>query len=45
MWLVVPLGAPVPVPQYHGSGFSNSEYLVYAESQHRIRYVLTLRLP
>lgn len=39
--VTVPLGVPKPMPQYSQSSFSQSEYLLYQESQHRIRYVLT----
>mmetsp|Transcript_19383 Transcript_19383/g.41946 ORF Transcript_19383/g.41946 Transcript_19383/m.41946 type:complete len:849 (-) Transcript_19383:893-3439(-) len=43
--VTVPLGVPKPVQQYSGSSFSNSEYLLYQESQHRIRYVMTVNMP
>jgi poly [ADP-ribose] polymerase len=36
----VPQSAPIPQPQYVGSSFSQSEYLIYKESQHRIRYMI-----
>lgn len=40
--VAVPQGKPVPQPQFANSSFSNSEYLVYSESQCRIRYLLEL---
>ncbi|EDQ90293.1 uncharacterized protein MONBRDRAFT_16448 [Monosiga brevicollis MX1] len=39
----VPQGAPLDQPKYAQSSFSQSEYLLYKESQHRIRYVLKLQ--
>ena len=39
----VPQGKPVSMSQYSGSSFSQSEYLVYKESQARIRYLLKLK--
>ncbi|CAM9109221.1 unnamed protein product [Ectocarpus sp. 6 AP-2014] len=39
----VPQGKPKTQPKYKGSRFSNSEYLVYKESQQRIRYMLTVK--
>ena len=33
------------MPQYAGSSFDKSEYLIYKESQHRIRYALKLKFP
>ena len=41
--VVVPQGKPIPMPQYSSSHFSQSEYLVYKESQTRIRYLLKLK--
>lgn len=41
----VPQGKPVEQPQYSSSHFSNSEYLIYKESQCRLRYLLELRMP
>lgn len=38
--VVVPQGKPIPQKQFAGSSFSQSEYLLYKESQHRIRYAL-----
>lgn len=40
----MPQGKPVPVPQYKSSSFDQTEYLIYKESQHRIRYVLTVQM-
>ena len=47
MDVVVPQGKPIPNPllkKNHGgtSSFSQSEYLLYKESQCRIRYVLKM---
>ena len=33
---------PVHVPEYKDSNFMQSEYLLYQESQSRIRYMLTM---
>ncbi len=41
--VVVPQGKPLQQAAYKGSRFSQSEYLVYKESQVRIRYVLRVR--
>ncbi|XP_030062519.1 protein mono-ADP-ribosyltransferase PARP3 [Microcaecilia unicolor] len=41
--VVVPQGKPIEMPKYKGSHFSQSEYLVYKESQCRIRYLLQLQ--
>lgn len=41
--VVVPQGKPITMPQYSSSSFAHSEYLVYKESQCRIRYLLKLR--
>lgn len=38
--VVVPQGKPIPQPQYKKSSFTQSEFLVYNESQVRLRYVL-----
>ncbi|KAI7807659.1 protein mono-ADP-ribosyltransferase PARP3 [Triplophysa rosa] len=43
--VAVPQGNVVKQPQYGGSSFYNSEYLIYKESQCRIRYLLELRFP
>lgn len=40
--VTVPQGKPVPQRQYSHSHFSQSEYLIYRESQARIRYLLKL---
>lgn len=39
----VPQGKPVPVSGFESSSFSQSEYLLYQESQARIRYMLTMK--
>uniref|UniRef100_A0A8B9C8M8 Poly [ADP-ribose] polymerase n=1 Tax=Anser brachyrhynchus TaxID=132585 RepID=A0A8B9C8M8_9AVES len=36
-------GKPIPMPAYKESSFSQSEYLIYQESQCRIRYLVQLR--
>ncbi|XP_056194209.1 protein mono-ADP-ribosyltransferase PARP3 isoform X2 [Falco biarmicus] len=36
-------GKPIPMPAYKNSSFSQSEYLIYQESQCRIRYLVQLR--
>ncbi|XP_067159689.1 protein mono-ADP-ribosyltransferase PARP3 isoform X6 [Apteryx mantelli] len=36
-------GKPIPMPAYKDSSFSQSEYLIYQESQCRIRYLIQLR--
>ncbi|XP_036386135.1 protein mono-ADP-ribosyltransferase PARP3 [Megalops cyprinoides] len=41
--VAVPQGKAIEQPQYKNSNFSNSEYLIYKESQCRIRYVLELK--
>ncbi|XP_043846197.1 protein mono-ADP-ribosyltransferase PARP3 [Dromiciops gliroides] len=38
----VPQSPPVPMPDFQGSMFSQSEYLIYKESQCRLRYLLQL---
>ncbi|KAJ3603227.1 hypothetical protein NHX12_030969 [Muraenolepis orangiensis] len=40
----VPQGKAIHQSQYKKSSFSNSEYLIYKESQCRIRYLLELRM-
>lgn len=40
---IVPQGKPITLPEYQHSSFAHSEYLVYKESQCRIRYLLKLR--
>lgn len=41
--VAVPQGKAIKQPQYKDSSFYNSEYLIYKESQCRIRYLLELR--
>lgn len=41
--VVVPVGVPKNQPQWSSSSFYNSEYLLYKESQARIRYVLEMQ--
>ena len=41
--VVIPKGKPIPMTPYKGSHFYQSEYLVYKESQVRIRYLLTFK--
>ncbi|NXM70070.1 PARP3 polymerase, partial [Serilophus lunatus] len=36
-------GKPIPMPAYNDSSFMHSEYLIYQESQCRIRYLVQLR--
>jgi poly [ADP-ribose] polymerase 2/3/4 len=43
--VTVPQGKRIDMKQYSGSSFDKSEYLVYKESQHRIRYALKLKFP
>jgi poly [ADP-ribose] polymerase len=43
--VVVPQGKRINMPQFAGSSFDKSEYLVYRESQHRLRYALKLKFP
>ncbi|KAL3852914.1 hypothetical protein ACJMK2_016520 [Sinanodonta woodiana] len=40
--IVVPQGKPISQPAFKTSNFSQSEYLVYKESQNRIRYLLMM---
>ncbi|XP_069822687.1 protein mono-ADP-ribosyltransferase PARP3 [Dendropsophus ebraccatus] len=40
--IIVPQGKPINMSEYQGSYFSQSEYLVYKESQARLRYLLLL---
>lgn len=42
--VAVPQGKAIQQPQYADSSFGNSEYLIYKESQCRIRYLLELRM-
>jgi len=41
--VIVPQGKPISQAQWNTSSFSQSEYLVYKESQARIRYLLKLQ--
>ncbi|XP_013790315.1 poly [ADP-ribose] polymerase 3-like [Limulus polyphemus] len=41
--VIVPQGKPITMSQYNKSCFSQSEYLVYKESQARLRYLLKLK--
>ncbi|NXY51062.1 PARP3 polymerase, partial [Ceuthmochares aereus] len=41
--VLVSQGKPIPMPAYKDSSFSQSEYLIYQESQCRIRYLVQLR--
>ena len=40
--VIVPQGKPIENPEGKDSNFSQSEYLVYKESQNRIRYLLLM---
>ncbi len=40
--VTVPQGKPVHQSKFASSSFSQSEYLVYKESQNRIRYLLQM---
>ncbi|XP_006876072.1 PREDICTED: poly [ADP-ribose] polymerase 3 [Chrysochloris asiatica] len=42
--VMVPQGQPVPCPSFSSSNFSQSEYLIYQESQCRLRYLLEIHL-
>ncbi|XP_057560481.1 protein mono-ADP-ribosyltransferase PARP3 isoform X3 [Hippopotamus amphibius kiboko] len=42
--VVVPQGRPMPCPEFSSSSFFQSEYLIYQESQCRLRYLLEVRL-
>ncbi|XP_059184953.1 protein mono-ADP-ribosyltransferase PARP3 [Centropristis striata] len=42
--VAVPQGKPIDQPQFSNSSFCNSEYLIYRESQCRIRYLLELKM-
>ncbi|XP_019736511.1 poly [ADP-ribose] polymerase 3-like [Hippocampus comes] len=42
--VAVPQGKPITQSQYSESRFSNSEYLIYKESQCRLRYLLELKM-
>ncbi|GMH37477.1 hypothetical protein BSKO_05350 [Bryopsis sp. KO-2023] len=41
--VVVPQGKSISMQKYKNSSFHNSEYLLYKETQQRIRYILTVR--
>ncbi|KAM4022525.1 LOW QUALITY PROTEIN: protein mono-ADP-ribosyltransferase PARP3 [Anomaloglossus baeobatrachus] len=41
--IIVPQGKPINMSQFQNSHFSQSEYLVYKESQARMRYLLLLQ--
>ena len=41
--VTVPQGKPKAVSKFATSSFSQSEYLIYKESQHRIRYLLKMK--
>eukprot|EP01125_Pyxidicula_operculata_P017719 TRINITY_DN623_c0_g1_i1.p1 TRINITY_DN623_c0_g1~~TRINITY_DN623_c0_g1_i1.p1 ORF type:complete len:610 (+),score=201.99 TRINITY_DN623_c0_g1_i1:62-1891(+) len=41
--VVIPQGKPISQPKWQKSTFSQSEYLIYKESQNRIRYLLKLK--
>jgi poly [ADP-ribose] polymerase 2/3/4 len=41
--VTVPLGAPISMPPYAHSNFHHSEYLVYSESQARLRYLIMFK--
>ncbi len=41
--VTVPQGKPIERPEYKSSYFTQSEYLVYQESQVRLRYLLKMR--
>lgn len=40
--VLVSQGKPIPMPAYKDSSFSQSEYLIYQESQCQIRYLVQL---
>lgn len=42
--VTVPQGKPIDQAQFSGSHFGNSEYLIYKESQCRLRYLLELNM-
>ncbi|XP_020497812.1 protein mono-ADP-ribosyltransferase PARP3 [Labrus bergylta] len=42
--VAVPQGKPIDQPQFSDSYFGNSEYLIYKESQCRLRYLLELNM-
>ncbi|XP_014843784.1 PREDICTED: poly [ADP-ribose] polymerase 3 [Poecilia mexicana] len=42
--VTVPQGKAIEQPQYRNSSFSNSEYLIYKESQCRLRFLLEIEM-
>lgn len=42
--VAVPQGKPIDQPKFSESYFGNSEYLIYKESQCRLRYLLELNM-
>ena len=42
--VAVPQGAPIKQKQWAKSSFTHSEYLVYSESQVRLRYALRIKI-
>lgn len=42
--VAVPQGRPIKQGKFSGSHFSQSEYLIYKESQNRIRYLLKMKM-
>ncbi|KFO32681.1 protein mono-ADP-ribosyltransferase PARP3 [Fukomys damarensis] len=42
--VAVPQGQPIPCSEFSSSHFSQSEYLIYQESQCRLRYLLEIHL-
>lgn len=42
--VIVPQGKPIPMKQYAKSSFDQSEYLLYSESQVRIRYCCQVKI-
>lgn len=42
--VAVPQGQPMPCPEFSSSSFSQSEYLIYLESQCRLRYLVQIHL-
>ena len=41
--VTVPQGKPIPMATYSHSYFSQSEYLIYKESQCKLRYLLKMK--
>ena len=42
--VIVPVGKPIAQKQYAKSSFDQSEYLVYKESQIRLRYAIEVKI-